>query len=132
MISSTPYESYFHVFRDIIRSMHSSNNLQEVLDVVVTKSAGVLNAKGALLRILNEDTDQFDVRAACGLGEQYLSKGPVTTEKVLSDPSELHRVKVISDLWHAPRVEYPQEAWDEGIRMMVDVPLADQETGCWA
>jgi signal transduction histidine kinase len=124
MISSTPYESYFHVFRDIIRSMHSSNNLQEVLDVVVTKSAGVLNAKGALLRILNEDTDQFDVRAACGLGEQYLSKGPVTTEKVLSDPSELHRVKVISDLWHAPRVEYPQEAWDEGIRMMVDVPLA--------
>ncbi|BBO71779.1 hypothetical protein DSCA_57090 [Desulfosarcina alkanivorans] len=124
MISSTPYESYFHVFRDIIRSMHSSNSLQEVLDVVVTKSAGVLNAKGALLRILNEDTDRFEVRAACGLGENYLSKGPVTTEKVLSDPSELHRVKIISDLWHAPRVEYPQEAWDEGIRMMVDVPLA--------
>ena len=124
MISSTPYESYFHVFRDIIRSMHSSNSLQEVLDVVVTKSAGVLNAKGALLRIFNEDTDQFDVRAACGLGENYLTKGPVTTETVLSDPSELHRVKIISDLWHAPRVEYPQEAWDEGIRMMVDVPLA--------
>jgi two-component system, NtrC family, sensor kinase len=124
MISSTPYESYFHVFRDIIRSMHSSNSLQEVLDVVVNKSAGVLNAKGALLRIFNEDTDQFDVRAACGLGENYLAKGPVTTETVLSDPSELHRVKIISDLWHAPRVEYPQEAWDEGIRMMVDVPLA--------
>lgn len=131
MTSSTQYENYFQVFRDIIRSMHSSNSLQEVLDVVVTKSAGVLDAKGALLRILNKDTERFDVRAACGLGENYLTKGPVTTEKLLSDPSELHRVKIISDLWHAPRVEYPQEAWDEGIRMMVDVPLAvrDQMLG---
>lgn len=124
MTTSTPYEGYFYVFRDIIRSMHSSTSLPEVLDVVVTKSAAVLDAKGALLRIFNKETEQFDVRAACGLGENYLSKGPVTTETVLPDPSELHQVKIITDLWHAPRVEYPQEAWNEGIRMMVDVPLA--------
>ena len=86
MTSSTKFESYFHGFRDIIRAMHSSTSLQEVLQVVVTKSADVLNAKGALLRILNKETNQFDVRAACGLGERYLSKGPVTTEKLLSDP----------------------------------------------
>jgi len=124
MTESTEFRNYFYVFRDIIRSMHSSTSLQEVLDVVVNKCAAVLNAKGALLRIYNPFTERFDVRAACGLGENYLSKGPVTTEKVLSDPSELHRVKVIRDLWHAPRVEYPQEAWNEGIRMMLDVPLA--------
>ena len=127
MTSPRQYESYFHVFRDIIRAMHSSQNLQEVLEVVVAKSTEVLDAKGALLRIYNPDTDRFDVRAACGLGEHYLTKGPVTTEKLLHDPSELHRVKVITDLWHAPRVEYPQEAWDEGIRMMVDVPLAARD-----
>jgi len=107
--------------------MHSSTSLQEVLKVVVTKSAGVLDAKGALLRILNKETNRFDVRAAWGLGERYLSKGPVTTEKLLSDPSELYNVKIITDIWHAPRIEYPQEAWDEGIRMMVDVPLAVSE-----
>jgi len=107
--------------------MHSSTSLQEVLQVVVTKSANVLGAKGALLRILNKETDQFDVKAAWGLGELYLSKGPVTTEKVLSDPSELHQVKIITDIWQAPRVEYPQEAWNEGIRMMIDVPLAVTE-----
>ena len=127
MTSSTKFENYFHVFRDIIRAMHSSTSLQEVLQVVVTKSANVLGAKGALLRILNKETDQFDVRAAWGLGELYLSKGPVTTEKVLSDSSELHQVKIITDIWQAPRVEYPQEAWNEGIRMMIDVPLAVTE-----
>jgi len=127
MTSSTKFENYFHVFRDIIRAMHSSTSLQEVLQVVVTKSANVLGAKGALLRILNKETDQFDVRAAWGLGERYLSKGPVTTEKLLSDSSELHKVKIITDIWHAPRVEYPQEAWNEGIRIMIDVPLAVTE-----
>jgi signal transduction histidine kinase len=127
MTSSTKFESYFHVFRDIIRAMHSSINLQEVLQTVVTKSADVLDAKGALLRILNKETNQFDVRAAWGLGEHYLSKGPVTTEKLLSDQTELHKVKIIEDIWNAPRVEYPQEAWNEGIRMIVDVPLTVAE-----
>jgi two-component system NtrC family sensor kinase len=127
MTSSTKFENYFNVFRDIIRSMHGSLSLQEVLNVVVTKSAKVLDAKGALLRILNEETHLFEVRAAYGLGEHYLSKGPVTTEKVLSETSELHKVKIITDIWNAPRVEYPQQKWDEGIRMMLDVPLAIEE-----
>ncbi len=127
MTSSTKFENYFNVFRDIIRSMHGSRSLQEVLNVVVTKSAKVLDAKGALLRILNEETNLFEVRAAYGLGEHYLSKGPVSTEKILSETSELHKVKIIRDIWNAPRVEYPQQKWDEGIRMMLDVPLAIQD-----
>ena len=95
MTSSSKFENYFHVFRDIIRAMHSSTILQEVLQVVVIKSTEVLDAQGALLRILNKETKRFDVRAACGLGEHYLSKGPVTTEKLLSDQTELHKVKII-------------------------------------
>jgi two-component system, NtrC family, sensor kinase len=127
MTSSTKFENYFNVFRDIIRSMHGSRSLQEVLNVVVTKSAKVLDAKGGLLRILNEETNLFEVRAAYGLGEHYLSKGPVSTEKILSETSELHKVKIITDIWNAPRVEYPQQKWDEGIRMMLDVPLAIED-----
>ncbi len=107
--------------------MQSSTSLKEVLNVVVCKTAEVLNAKGALLRILNPETQQFDVGAVCGMDEHYLSKGPVTTEKLLSDPSELHKVMIITDIWHAPRVEYPQQAWNKGIRMMLDVPLAIED-----
>ena len=131
MTSSTEFENYFRVFRDIIRAMHSSTSLKDVLNVVVTKSAGVLNAKGSLLRTLNKETNQFEVRAAYGLGEHFLFKGPATTEKLLPDPRQLHKVQIITDIWHAPRVEYPQQTWDEGIRMLVDVPLAikDQIVG---
>ena len=118
------FENYFRVFRDILRSIYSTTSLPEVLNVVVTKTANVMDAKGALLRILNQETQQFDVGAAYGLGEQYITKGPVSTEKLLHDPSEFHKVKIITDIWHAPRVEYPQQAWDEGIRMILYVPMA--------
>ena len=128
MTSTTKFESYFHVLRDVIRTMHSITNLQEVLDVVVTKTTGALDAKGALLRILNRETNQFEVRAACGLGEKYLAKGPVNTETVLSTLSEQDKVYIITDIWNAPRVEYPQATWDEGVRMMVDMPLGIDET----
>ena len=122
--SPARFEDYFAVFRDIIRSIYSSTNLQEVLNVVVNKTAEVLEARGALLRILNLETNQFDVGAACGMAEHYIDKGPVPPEQLVQDPSELHRVKIITDIWHAPRVEYPQHAWDQGIRMMLDVPMA--------
>jgi two-component system NtrC family sensor kinase len=127
MTSAAKFENYFHVLRDVIRAMHSTTNLQEVLDIVVTKTTGALNAKGALLRILNKENNQFEVRAACGLGERYLNKGPVSTRALLSTLSDLNRISIITDVWNAPRIEYPQETWDEGVRMLVDMPLGIDE-----
>jgi two-component system, NtrC family, sensor kinase len=127
MTDSSEFERYFQVIRDIQRAVHSRTRVKEVLDIVVTKSTEILNAKGALIRILNKDTNQFEVCAACGMGTQYLQKGPVTTDKLIADPRNLHRVLIIKNIWNAPRVEYPQQAWEEGIRMMLDVPLAIED-----
>ncbi len=131
MTDASDFKRYFQVIRDIQGAVHSRNSVKEVLDVVVVKSTRILNAKGALIRILNDKTKRFEVRAAWGIGERYLGKGPVSTEKLIPDPQALHSVIMIKDIWNAPRVEYPQLAWDEGIRMMLDVPLAikDQLVG---
>jgi signal transduction histidine kinase len=124
-------ETFYRVFRDISTLVHTGKSLKEVLDRVVWKASDLLDAKGALLRVLNIEKQQFDVAAAYGMGERYLNKGPVTSEKILTDEIRQNRVLIIEDIWKAPRVEYPQEAWDEGIRMMLDIPLtvADQMIG---
>ena len=129
--SEISIETFYRVFRDISTLVHTGKTLTEVLDRVVWKATELLDAKGALLRIRNLETQQFDVAAAHGLGERYLNKGPVTSEKILTDEIRQNRVLIINDIWKAPRVEYPQEAWDEGIRMMLDIPLtaADQMIG---
>jgi len=118
------YHNYFMAFRDIIRTMHAQENLDDVLLVVVKKTSEVLDAKGTLLRLCNEETGQFEVRAAHGVGEKYLSKGPVSRDKIFIHPGKCSEVLQITDILNAPRVEYPQQAWDEGIRMMLDVPLS--------
>jgi len=127
MNSLASFESYFYIIRDIISAMHALTNLEDVLDVVVTKCTKVLNAKGALLRIFNKETNLFEVRAAAGLNERYLRKGPLTTEKILSARSKPPTIEIITDIWNSPRLEYPQQTWDEGIRMLLDVPLAVDE-----
>ncbi len=42
MTPATRFENYFHILRDVIRAMHSITNLQEVLNMVVTKTTGAL------------------------------------------------------------------------------------------
>jgi len=116
-------ETFCQVFRDVIRSVHSSHSVKDVLDLVVRKSTEALQAKGAIVRLLNLETGQLELGAACGLGESYLAKGPVSSQKIITDLYRLNRVIIIDDLLHDPRIQYPREAWAEGIRMMIDVPL---------
>ncbi|MBW1801506.1 MAG: hypothetical protein JRJ85_12355 [Deltaproteobacteria bacterium] len=49
------FSSIFSVYT--IQNVSDTMYVKEVLDVVVSKSIGVLDAKGALLRIYNEETD---------------------------------------------------------------------------
>jgi len=116
-------EGFYRIFRDISTSVHSSSDLKEVLSLVVKKATEAVNAKGALLRILNVETGQLELSAAHGLSERYLSKGHVSTAKVITDLCRLDKVIIIEDVKANPRVQYPREAQEEGIVSMLDLPL---------
>jgi len=115
--------AFYEVFRDISVLVHSRKSIREIMDLVVLKATEILKAKGALFRLHDLDTKRFEVTVAYGLGNRYLSKGPVSSEKIIEDLKWHYDILIIDDIWNAPRVEYPQQAWDEGIRMMLDVPL---------
>ena len=116
-------EAFYRIFRDISTSVHTSSDIKEVLDLVVRKSTEVVNAKGAVLRILNLDTNELELSAACGLSERYLSKGHVSSGKVITELCRLNKVIIVDDVQTSPRVQYPREAREEGIKAMLDLPL---------
>ncbi len=116
-------EIFYDVFREVSKLVHSSSSMNEVLEVVVWKANEALQAKGALLRILNLDTEELELSAAYGLSESYLAKGPVSQKKLFTDVYHRDEIIVIDDVQHDPRVQYPREAEQEGISMIVDVPL---------
>lgn len=73
------------------------------MELVVWKITEALNAKGALLRILNLETEGFELKAAYGLSEAYLAEGPVKQQHlILLQSRPLHVGKGLPRmLWNA-------------------------------
>jgi signal transduction histidine kinase len=120
---SSNIETYYRTFRDISKSIHSSTRVEEVLHLAVRKTTEALNARGSILRILNLKTGELELNAAYGLSDRYLSKGHVSSAKVIEEICQENKAIIIQDVQVDHRVQYPKEAKEEGIKMMVDLPL---------
>jgi two-component system, NtrC family, sensor kinase len=131
MKAEADIETLFRVFRNISKSVHTSTSVTDVLNLVVRTTAEALRAKGSILRILNLRTDEFELNASYGLSEKYLAKGHVTRKRLYVGKVNQRGAIIIKNVGMDPRVQYPREARDEGIRMMMDLPLilADDVVG---
>ena len=123
MEKSSSIQTFYRTFRDISKSVHSITKVEEVLHLAVRNTTEALNARGSILRILNLKTGELELSAAYGLSDRYLSKGHVSSTKVIQEFCEVNRAIIIKDIETDPRVQYPKEAKEEGIKMMVDLPL---------
>jgi two-component system, NtrC family, sensor kinase len=117
------FEKLYDVLRAISASIDAQHQVKPVLDTVVEKASEFLKAKGTMIRVFNYQKGQLELMAAYGLSKQYLSKGPVVSENIIIDTCRLNRLIIIQNVLQDPRIQYPQEAWREGIRMMLDAPL---------
>jgi len=121
--STSKITEFYETFRDISRLVHSSTDVKEVLDLVVWKVTEALNAKAALLRILNLQTGEFEPSASYGLSEAYLSKGPVTQKHLITGVYKQRPYIIIKDVQSDERIFYRKELEAEGISMILDLPL---------
>jgi two-component system NtrC family sensor kinase len=121
------FETLYTILRDISTSLLSGTNVRGVLDTLVTKSAQMLNARGAIVRILNSETRRLDLWASYGVSHHYLSKGASFREEIITDLCRQNRILAIRDILKDPSVQYPEETWAEGIRMLVDAPIVYRE-----
>ncbi len=116
--------AYYRAFREIIKLVHASTRVDEILELVVWKATELLDAKGAIFRLLNLQTEQLELYAAHGLGKKYLEKGPVSSYRIITELCSQNEIIIIEDILGDSRVQYPKEAWKEGIRMILDIPLS--------
>jgi len=117
------FKRYYDVFRDISMVVHAATNVEEVSEIVVWKAAEMLGAKGAVLRIFNLEKQNSDLFATYGLGKKHLAKSPVSKRESALELCRLRKVIVIEDIQTHPRVKNRQELKEEGIQMILDVPL---------
>jgi signal transduction histidine kinase len=123
MENTADIEVFYNTFREVSKRVHASTDLKEVLDLVVSKATEALHAQGAILRILNLDTDELELSAAHNLSAAYLAKGPLTRKKLITELYQHDQIVVIDDIRNDPRIQYPREVEAEGIRMVLDCAL---------
>lgn len=117
------FKTLYDIFRDISTVVHSSTSVDEVLELVVWKTTSVLGAKGTVLRIMNTETQEFELFASYGLGEKYLSKSPATNQKMIKELCRQNKPFIIDDIAKDPRVQNPQVILQEGITTLLDIPI---------
>ena len=81
-----------------------------------------LQAKGCTLFLMNRRTNDLEVAASFGLSEGYLNKGPVSAFRSIAQTLEDGPV-AIYDVTDDPRLQYPDEARQEGISSILSVPV---------
>lgn len=126
MKNNSKFHLYYTTFREISRIIHSSIDMEEVLELIVWKAAEALHAKGAALRILDLDTQQLELTASHGLSDNYFAKRPLSSLKIITDLYDKKKVVIIRNLSNDPRVKYPENLHNEGVRMIMDLPLKFQ------
>jgi signal transduction histidine kinase len=109
--------------QEIRALLHSSTRVNEVMNLMAKKATEVLRARGSLIRTFDLEKNELGEAVAYGLGEKYLSNKLLSRRQTIVDLYELNKVAIIDDILNDPRVQHPQEAWEEGIRMMLDIPL---------
>lgn len=101
----------------------SSVNIEEVLNLIVRSMSEMVEAKGTILRLLNESTQELEIYASYGLSSNFLS---MDNRKVISttedDILKTHQILALEDIQNSS-YEYKDKAKLEGIKALICVPL---------
>ncbi len=115
---------YSTALYEVAKSINSSLNLSQVLNLLTKSTAQATHAKACSLRLLSPDKQLLIMGGAYGLSQGYLRKGNVEVEKSQIDQEALQgKTGIIPDATNDPRFQYPDQAKAESIRSILVVPL---------
>jgi GAF domain-containing protein len=106
----------------VSQAISHSKDPEEVILMTVESIKSALQAKGCTLFLMNRQTGDLEVAASFGLSEGYLNKGPVSSFRSIAQTLADGPVAVY-DVTDDPRLQYPDEARQEGIASILSVPV---------
>ncbi|MBK9715035.1 MAG: GAF domain-containing protein [Kouleothrix sp.] len=108
----------------IAEAINASPSLGDLLTIMLERTVVELGYKAAALRLLDEERQTLELKAAYGLSATYLQKGAVEVAKSGIDQTVLAGKPVgISDIQHDPSFQYAQAAVAEGLASVLAAPL---------
>ncbi|NLI82254.1 MAG: GAF domain-containing protein [Deltaproteobacteria bacterium] len=113
---------YLSSFQEVSSTINATLDVNEVLSKVVVKVTEALRAKGSVVRLLDPKTQKLYLAKGYGVSQEFLNKGPVDAQKSIAD-NLAGKIVVVDDVLTDPRLQYPAETAEEGIRKVLSIPL---------
>ena len=106
--------------------INSTYDLDRILELIVTRLPLVMNLKGATIRLIDDHKGRLQLKAAYGLSQSYLDRGPLDEELATYYIREGEPV-VIPDAKVDFHTIYHKEAETEGVTSVLAVPISVQD-----
>ena len=117
---------YFEVFHGVIRAVLSVLHVETVLHLIAEGVVSSLDIKASALMLLNENTQRLELAASHRLSAKYLEKGPLYADRSIADALR-GRPVLVENAPADDRVQYREEAREEGIASILSVPMVMRE-----
>jgi transcriptional regulator with GAF, ATPase, and Fis domain len=110
------------IFKTVTRSIAHSQDLDMLSNHLCQVLVAALDIKGSAIFVLNPISDELEVLASFGLSAKYLTKGPLSAPKSITETFSGKPI-IIPDISHDNKLQYPEEAKKEGIASIVSLPI---------
>ena len=110
-------------FEEVKKSISSTLNLKQVLDLIVQGVVKVMKVKGSSLSLLDTKREKLRIFASDGLSRNYVDKGPLDSSKSIGSTVLEGKHAWIEDATTDLRIQYPEEARREQLASILSVPL---------
>ena len=118
----TKHHMNYETLLKVTKALSMSKDPKEIIRITVHSIKETLNMKGCALYLVNDETNEFELAASHGLSDKYLGKGPVSVSRPVAK-SLTEGPVAIYDIQDDPRVQYVEEAKEEGIVSILSVPI---------
>ena len=117
---------YFQIFHEVTRAVLSVLDVEAVLHLITKAIVSSLDIRGSTLMLLDEKSHRLEQVASHGLSQKYLEKGPLDADRSIADASRGKPV-LVENAPADDRVQYRQQAREEGIASIISVPMVMRE-----
>ncbi len=124
LYKKTPYKKQIEALSQISRAISSDQYLDDILKLIVTVTANVMDSKICSLWILDDKEKVLRIRATQTMSEEYLKERTLKLgEGVVGYVAQENKPLAILDVLKEPRYKEKELARKEGLVSMLSVPL---------
>ena len=123
-MNNLDYEDYLKTLNKISRAIVSDLYLEDVLKLIVTLTANVMNAKVCNVWLIDEKKQEFNIKATQSMHQEYFKKRTIKlNEGVVGLVAKEKKAKIIFDVLKEEQYKEKKLARKEGLVSMASIPM---------